>query len=234
MTCHSCTARCCRFRYNANGTSRYRCQTCRKTVSEPRRMIGNRYTSFERTCLMAHLLVEGNSIRSTVRLVGLEDKTVISLLAEIGKGCKQLLRSKIKNFDASHLELDELWAFVYKQQRRVTANDPDTVGDAYTYIALDRASSLVVAWHLGKRDLPQTARFILKVRQAMSRRRFQISSDGWKAYESTNEAGLPDRCDYARIVKVTYPGRIEAVLGDPDLSQPETAYAERFKGTLPQ
>ena len=61
---------------------------------------------------------------------------------------------------------------------------------------------------------------------------FQISSDGWEAYESTIEAGQSDRCDSARIVKVTDPGRIESVPGNPDLSQTETAYVERFNGTL--
>ncbi|MCY4593900.1 MAG: hypothetical protein OXC19_03775 [Bryobacterales bacterium] len=121
-----------------------------------------------------------------------------------------------------------------QETKRVTADDPDTVGDAYTYIALDRSSKLVVAWHLGKRDMPNTARFTLKVRQATSRQRFQISSDDWEAYEWAIEAGLADRADYARIVKVANPGRVEAVLGNPDLGKTETTFVERFNGTFRQ
>jgi hypothetical protein len=30
------------------------------------------------------------------------------------------------------------------------------IGDAYTFIALERTSKLVVAWHLGKRDRVNT------------------------------------------------------------------------------
>ena len=70
------------------------------------------------------------------------------------------------------------------------------MGDAYTYIAHDRPSRCVVAWHLGKRDLRNTACFIWNVRKATSRRRFQISSDGWEAYEYAIEAGLSDRASY--------------------------------------
>lgn len=42
MTCHNCAARCQRHGRNRGGTRRYRCLTCRKTFSEPRRTIGNR------------------------------------------------------------------------------------------------------------------------------------------------------------------------------------------------
>lgn len=232
MTCHNCAARCQRHGRNRGGTRRYRCLTCRKTFSEPRRTIGNRCSSLEKSALVAELLARGNSVRAAAAVVGIEKNTVLSLLAEIGEGCAALLRSRVRNFDVSHLEIDEVWTFVQKKQRRVTAADPDWAGDAYCYIALDRATRLVVAWHFGKRDMPNTARFILKVRKSVSRRRFQISSDGWEEYEWAIEAGLADRADYARIVKVLGPGRVAAVLGRPDLSQTETAYVERLNGTL--
>ena len=114
----------------------------------------------------------------------------------------------------------------------MTPADPEEAGDAYTFIALDRASRLIVAWHLGKRDAPATARFVLNVREATSSKRFQISSDGWEAYEWAIETGLGDRASYGRIVKVSKPGRTEAVFGDPDVSKIETTYIERFNGTI--
>ncbi len=192
------------------------------------------YLPFDTAKRAVNLLVEGNSSRSTARIMDIERNTVLALLHRVGTDCSDLLRSRVRNVDVSHLEVDEIWTFVQKKQKRVKAGDPNTVGDAYCYIALDRAARLVVAWHLGKRDMPNTARFILKVRQATSRQRFQISSDGWEAYQWAIEAGLSDRADYARTVKVTHPGRVEAVLGNPDLKQTETTYVERCNGTLRQ
>ena len=113
----------------------------------------------------------------------------------VGADYADLLCSRVRNVDVSHLEIDEIWTFVQKKQKWAKARDPSTVGDAYCYIALDRAARLVVAWHLGKRGMPNTARFILKVRRATSHQRFQISSDGWEGYEWAIEAGLSDRAD---------------------------------------
>ena len=101
MHCHTCSVRCRPFGRNRSSTRRYRCRTCGRTFSEPRHTIGNRYTSFEDTALIATLLVEGTSILSTARIVGMEDKTVASLLAEIGNGCGTLLRNRVGNVDIS-------------------------------------------------------------------------------------------------------------------------------------
>lgn len=78
--------------------------------------------------------------------------------------------------------------------------------------------------------MPDTARFVLNIRKAVSHKRFQFKSDGWEAYEWAIEAGLSDRADDVRIVKALGPGRVEAVLGRPDLSQTETTYLERLNG----
>ena len=234
MTCPHCSGRSVPHAYNRNGTRRYYCLICKKTFSERRQTIGNRYLSLDKTTLIATLLAEGNSMLSTARIVDVQESTVASLLEEIGRGCSDFMRRRIRNFDVSHLELDETWSFVKKKQKRVKESDPPSVGDAYTYIAIDRATRLVPAWHLGKRDGPDTARFVLNVRGAVSRKRFQISTDGWEAYEWTLEAGLSDRASYGRIVKVVPPGRTEAVFGNPDVNQIETTYVERFNGTLRQ
>ena len=165
--------------------------------------------------------VEGVRQISTARLAGVQENTVASLALQIGEDCQDFLRARVRNINVSHLEVDEVWTFVKKKQKRVTHSDPATVGDAYTYIALDRAARLVVASHVGKRDAANTALFVLNVREATSCKRFQVSSDGWEAYEWALEAGLSDRASYGRIVKVTPPGRVEAVFGNPDVNEIE-------------
>lgn len=232
--CKYCNYRSQRFGQNSSGTQRFRCLRCRRTFSEPRRCLGGMYLPFETACRATNMLVEGNSVRSTARFVGIKTDTVASVVEHAGTGCDRFMRTHLRGLDVRHLELDEIWSFVYKKQRRVKASDPNTVGDAYCFIAIDRDTRLILAWHLGKRDLPDTCRFVYKVRQATSARRFQISTDGFESYEHAIEIGLSDRASYGRIVKVVHPGRVEAVFGNPNVAEIETTYIERFNGTLRQ
>ena len=171
---------------------------------------------------------------STSHIAEIPEPTVSSLLTEMGKECSDFLKTRVRNIDISHLEVDEIWTFVKKKQRRVEPEDPDTVGDAYTFIALDRDTRLIVAWLLGKRDFDHTFQFAWKIRAATSRSPFQISSDGWEAYAMALQRALGNRVSYGRIVKVDKPGRVEPVFGNPDVSEIETTYIERFNGTLRQ
>ena len=148
-------------------------------------------------------------------------------------GIGRLLACVVRVFQPSHLELDEIWMYVRKRQKRVRRGETGAVGDAYCFIALDRATRLVVAWHLGKRDASSTNYFITKVRDATAGK-FQISTDGFDAYPWAIATGLHDRATHGRIIKVTRPGRVETGFGDPDLDQTETTYDERVNATLRQ
>ena len=198
MQCKHCSTQCRRFGRNSCGRQRYKCRECLKTYTEPRRTIDNMYLPFETVVRVVNLLVEGNSVRSTARIVGIEANTVEALLARVGLACNNFLRDLVRNVDISHLEIDEIWTFVYKKQKRVQLTDPDTVGDAYCYIALDRASRRVAAWHLGKRDMPNTARFILNVREATSARRFQIILEAARQGTLSRGGGGAGRLEHPR------------------------------------
>ena len=76
-----------------------------------------------------------------------------------------------------------------------------------------------MAWHLGKRELKDACLIIYKVREATSDKRFQVSTDGFEAYEHALEIGLSDHPSNGKIVKVSKPGRVEPVFGNPDVSQ---------------
>ena len=140
--------------------------------------------------MVAHLLVEGNSIRSAERITGVHHTTILTLLAHLGVGCSALLRQRIRNVPAHDLQLDEIWGFVGKKQRRIRPTDNHAVlGDAYCFIALERNNKLVMAWHLGKRDTTNTRQFIAKVRDATTGT-FQVSSDAFAAYREAIADGL--------------------------------------------
>ena len=250
MTCHNCTADCRKFGRNRNGTQRYRCPTCHKTFSEDRPTLGSMYLPREKARMVIHLLVEGNSIRSTERITGIHHTTVLTLLRRVGEGCKDLSRQRVRAVPVHDLQLDEIWSFVGKKQRRLKPKDNRRVlGDAYCFIALERHSKLAVAWHLGKRDEPNTADFITKVRDATTGT-FQISSDAFPAYRNAIAAGLHDRADYAQLIKLygSLPGgrgeyyrpakirgTIQApVMGNPSEKRVCTSHIERMNGSLRQ
>ena len=234
MTCHSCAARCRPHGHTRLGTRRYWCYQCRKTFSEPRRCVDGMYTPLDKINSAIQMLVEGSSLRSTSRMVDLELNTVYKLLQKVGHECDYLMSDRIRGVQVNHLELDEIWTFVKKKQSRVRPEDGGHVGDAYCFIALDRASRMVLAWHLGKRDERHTHLFVRKIRRATSESPFQISTDGFPAYELALERGLSDRASYGRLVKVNGPGRAEVVFGNANPAEIETTYVERFNGTLRQ
>ena len=97
-------------------------------------------------------LCEGLSIRSVERLTDVHRDTVMRLGCRIGFGCDTLHDRLMTGLRCSLLELDELWAFIGKKQRRVKPDDPSFLGDAYTFLALDATSKAIVAYRTGKRD----------------------------------------------------------------------------------
>jgi IS1 family transposase len=162
------------------------------------------------------------------------------------------LTERVHNVRVRDLELDEVWSFVGCKQKRLTPQrvEAGMVGDAYTFIALERTSKLVVAWHLGKRDRINTEDFVSKIRWATAPGWFDVSTDAFQPYENAIDAGLYDRANHAQIVKLfsnqldrvseSYkPARFvsvakDSISGRPDLDRASTSHVERKNGTLRQ
>jgi IS1 family transposase len=60
---------------------------------------------------------------------------------------------------------------------------------------------MIIAWHLGKRSLADTELFAGKLATATAGR-FQLTTDGFRAYLSAIPAALNGRVDFAQLVKV--------------------------------
>ena len=65
-------------------------------------------------------LVEGNSIRSTVRMTGVAKNTIQKLLLELGEACARYLDRTLVNLKSERVQIDELWSFVAAKQKHVT------------------------------------------------------------------------------------------------------------------
>jgi IS1 family transposase len=146
-------------------------------------------------------LVEGCSVRSTERLTDVHRDTILKLLVRVGTGCASLLDEKMVDLGCKRLELDELWSFVSKKQRHVTAADDESrVGDAWTYVAIDAETKLIPSFLVGKREAKNTNAFVADV-AARLRNRVQISTDGLRQYIEAIDQSFGADVDYAQIVK---------------------------------
>ena len=227
MTCHNCSAICKKFgKFGPQRIQRYRCNQCKRTFSEehekaprPQGPLGDMRISLDKAEMCLRLLLEGMSIRSIQRITGLHQETILNLLVLAGDRCRELMNKRIKGVAVKDVEADEIWAFVgmkkmTKLYKEVT--DPK-VGDAYTFVGIERNTKLVLAWHLGDRDVPNTEAFTEKLDRATSGR-FQLTTDGMAAYPQAVSYSLGTRVDYAQLIKVYAHGDRE---GEQKYSPPE-------------
>jgi hypothetical protein len=123
------------------------------------------YLAEDKALLCLTLLLEGNSLRSIERITGVTGHTLLDLLIFAGEKCKRLMSERIKGIAVKDVGADEIWGFVkfknrHKLHKRIT--DPH-VGDAYTFVGIERNTKLILAWHLGERDMAHTEAFTEKL-----------------------------------------------------------------------
>jgi IS1 family transposase len=161
------------------------------------------YLPIEKAELALSMSLEGNSVSSVVRLTGIHQKTILKLLVLAGEKCWRIMADKIRNVVVRDVECDELWAFIGKKEKRVRPEDDQNLGDAYTFVAIERHSKLVLNIALGKRDQATTDVFVEGIRHATARTPFQITTDGFAPYRSAVTTTLHDRLTgFAQLIKV--------------------------------
>src|ERR1017187_9839674 len=82
-------------------------------------------------------LAEGASIRSIERMTGVNRNTIMSLGLRIGAGCKAIMDTKMVSLPCRNIEVDEISGFIGKKHKNVKSRDSRTLGDVWTWIALD-------------------------------------------------------------------------------------------------
>jgi hypothetical protein len=81
-------------------------------------------------------LCEGMGQRAVARLADIDRKTVARLALQVGRGCAELHDRRVVGVRVSRIELDEVWSFVGKKQKRVKRHEAFAKGDQYVYTAL--------------------------------------------------------------------------------------------------
>ncbi len=203
----------------------------------------NRLSSGQRAAVIS-CLIEGCSIRSTVRMTGVAKKTVMRLLVEIGEVCAEYQDRVFRNLKCRRLQVDELWAFVYAKQKNVTAEIAQknpAAGDTWLWVAIDAETKLVPSWFLGQRDARCAHAFIEDLAGRLANR-VQLTSDGHRVYLDALEDAFGCYIDNAMLVKmygadqpsgaryspaVCIGSRTVAITGNPEPKHISTSYVER-------
>ncbi len=198
------------------------------------------------------LLCEGVSMRSIERIVGCSINTVDKLLRDAGKAALAYHDKAVRGVKAQRIQCDEIWSFVHAKAKNAPASsragDP-TIGDCWTWTAIDADSKLLVSYMVGGRD----AEFALMLMDDLRGRlanRVQLTTDGHKAYLSAVEEAFGADVDYGMLVKLygeppaspeaarryspseCVGARKDKITGNPDPRHISTSYTERANLTM--
>jgi IS1 family transposase len=193
-------------------------------------------------------LVEGCSIRSTVRMTGVAKNTIAKLLVELGAACLEYHDRHVRNLKTKRVQCDEIWAFVYAKAKNVPEEKRGEfgVGDVWTWTAIDSDSKLIVSYMVGSRDAGYAHEFMRDVAGRLANK-VQLTTDGLRAYLDAVEDAFGGDIDYAQLVKVYgaerpdnarySPARIigvgsEVVCGTPEPRDVSTSHVERQNLTM--
>jgi IS1 family transposase len=123
-------------------------------------------------------------------------------MVEAGEKCQIWMESVIKQIHVDDVEVDEIWGFVgCKEKTRIQNGYDEMYGDAWCFLAVERNTKLILAWHMGKRTGEDTYAFADKLARATAGR-FQLTTDGFAPYKSVIPATFAGRADYATLVKI--------------------------------
>jgi transposase-like protein/IS1 family transposase len=249
MVCNSCRSECRKFGKHRNGLRRYQCRQCKRTFTEPHEKLEGMHTDLDKAADVLKLLVEGCSVSSVERITGMHHGTILKLLVVAGEKCEAVMGRLIRNVPVTDVQCDVLWVFIRKKEahKRPQEAHDNTIGDAYTFVAIERKTKLVLNFALGRRDKATTDIFIEGLRAATSPQRFQITTDGFQPYINAIDDTLLDRVDYGMLIKVYAapregeqrysPGEVveavpKPILGNPDPAKICTSHIERQNLTM--
>jgi len=205
--------------------------------------------SGEKRLAVLAALVDGNSERAVERMTDVARMTINRFALRLGQGAQWLHNRIARDLSCSVVEDDEIWSYVAKKEARVKPGDPPWMGEAYTWVALDKTSRFVITWHVGKRDEVAAEAFVADLRARLIVMPALMATDGLSTYESPMTKHFGPALPYGQVVKNYRTGaqrgpdhRYEPprapfitkriVSGAPDMDKASTSYVERQNGTM--
>lgn len=147
-------------------------------------------------------LVEGNSINSTCRMLGVGKHTVLRLLEDAGRACAAFHDDHVRRVRSQRIQCDEIWSFVGAKMKNVTEEqDKMGWGDVWTWTALDADSKLIASYLVGQRG-PAWAKMFMEDVASRVTSRIQLTTDGLRMYGEAVEGAFGCDVDYAMLIKL--------------------------------
>jgi IS1 family transposase len=208
----------------------------------------NRLTTEKRAQIVGSL-VEGNSIRATVRMTGAAKNTVTKLLTDLGEACADYQDRTLVDLPCTTVQCDEIWAYCYAKQKSVPEEHKGTFGygDVWTWTAICADTKLVPSWLVGERTVPDAWVFMSDLASRLENR-VQLTTDGHQPYVKAVDAAFGDEIDYAMLHKLCGQDPrederryspavctgidIRPMTGKPDPEKISTSYVERQNLTM--
>ena len=193
-------------------------------------------------------LVEGNSIRATVRMTGVAKNTVTKLLVDVGLACAEYQDKALRGLPCKRIQCDEIWSFCYAKQKNVPEDHRGEFGygDVWTWTAICADTKIVPSWLVSDRSAA-TANIFIEDLSSRLANRVQLTTDGNKVYLDAVENAYGGAVDYAMLQKIYGPdpegekryspaaciGAEKIVIsGNPDVKHVSTSYVERQNLTM--
>jgi len=193
-------------------------------------------------------LVEGNSIRATVRMTGVAKNTIAKLLIELGAACSEYMDKTMRDLPCKTIQVDEIWSFVGAKQKNVRVReDMPVMGDVWTWVALDADTKLVPVFMVSDRGDFAATRFMLDLADRL-KERIQLTTDGHPNSIRAVPKAFGQQIDYGVLMKkyasdgaraerryspaVCIGCKKESRIGDPDPRNISTSFVERQNLTM--
>ncbi len=195
-------------------------------------------------------LVEGNSIRATVRMTGVAKNTIVKLLSDLGMACAEYQDRAFRNLTCKKIQCGEIWSFVGSKAKNVPEEKQGVFGygDVWTWVSMDADTKLVPCWLVGPRNAEAANEFISDLASRLANK-VQLTTDGHKPYLEAVESAFGGDIEYAQLVKIyggsqTKQEQIKyslaeclgckkvVVTGDPLLKDVSTSFIERQNLTM--
>ncbi len=206
------------------------------------------YLDTETRARVINCLIEGCSIRATVRMTGVAKNTIVKLLSDLGCACAAYHNQAVRNLKVRRLQADEIWCFVGAKAKNVSAEKKqEGWGDVWTWVGIDADTKLVVSYLVGGRDSGWAHDFMDDCASRI-RNRVQITTDGNRVYLDAVEDAFGADIDYAMLQKIYgapsdedsrrySPARcigcdLKVVSGNPDPKHVSTSFVERQNLTM--
>jgi IS1 family transposase len=241
MTCRKCQHSTVKKFGRRNNIQRYRCNSCSAVFTDQQPRMGSHYIRQDQAEKALIMMLEGMSVRAISRITGLHKNTVLSLMVTASQNAQRVFDRMVRNVRPKFVQLDELWAMVGCHGKRVTVDSPAGWGDAWTWLALDSDSKMILSYHIGPRNTVSAFKFVRDLSERTTGV-YQITSDALRGYVGAIEECFGNDVHFAQLQKIY--GRTEAgpewygggtviaavpkvKTGHPDWSRISTSHIER-------